>query len=126
MIMRALNRPPRHSQLKTWIGRQQIGSVAVIAPNFYVVYQTFARAEQKDLQLIVHRRADVFANARDTLDRRPNTFARFITVSPVMRKTPVAVRVLQFQAAPAATRPVAPLPAHAVGQFIDNVLRAIF
>ena len=118
MIVRALRSPAGEALLKSWIC-QQIGSGAGKPTHFHVIYQTLAGPKQEHVEARPQV-AQSLAHGRRPFDRRPDAFARFITVGPIIRIPTITVRVLQFQTASSAARPSPPSAPNPIGYFIHH------
>ena len=118
MIMRALRSPPRQAGLEAEVVANQIGSTKISHLN--VIHQTFADAQQEDLQVVVDRSAKRFTNVAPDLDGGPDALGSLVAVSPVGWLAVVTARIFQFQTAAATGGPVAPATAIAVADFLDN------
>ena len=113
----ALRHPAGNARFKIRIGNQVRASRR---EHFDIVHQTFAGAEQDDLQRICGAVA-VVEHAR-VLDRCPGALVGLVAVGPVGRQPTVSDRIDPFQTAASAMGPFAPASALSEGHVVhDNV-----
>src|ERR1043166_3228643 len=115
LIVIALKNPTGRPALESGVSNQVCPSRR---DDFHIVDQAFPRALKSNVQLVSVSPAVVHGVSR--LDVYPRALGGFIAVRPIGRQPPVPARIPQLETAAAATRPLPPAPARAVGHFIDG------